>query len=235
MDVMTAVWSAASLLPPVSTGTGAAYQALFLALRRVILGRTLTMEVSGEPLTVTVADVVSLLDPYHLVSGRLDVRLALADIHWGESDFGHASVILRAIQLRPGTPPALFAAPVELTLHVPGGTIDSLLRAARPGMWADIDDDAVARLHWARRPGWGNVIVDIEADVDVADDGAAPAVRVIPRALILAGRHWKLPTRTKSYRIPLTLLPPGVRLTGVRLEPGTLRVDALLPEWRMPR
>ena len=45
MDVMTAVWSAATLLPSVSTGTGAAYQALFLTLRRVILGRTLTMNV----------------------------------------------------------------------------------------------------------------------------------------------------------------------------------------------
>src|SRR6185369_9820055 len=62
MDVMTAVWSAATLLPPVSTGAGAAYQAMFIALRRVVLGRTLTMQAAGEPLAMTVTDVVSLLN-----------------------------------------------------------------------------------------------------------------------------------------------------------------------------
>ena len=77
---------------------------------------------------------------------------------------------------------------------------------------------------------WGNVEVDIDVD-----DGAVAAVRVTPRALIVAGRHWKLPARIPSYRIALTRLPPGVELTGVRLEPGHLRVDAVLPEWRMPR
>ena len=231
MDVMTAVWSAATLLPPVSTGTGAAYQALFLSLRRVILGRTLTMEAAGGPLRMTVTEVVSLLDPYQLFSGRLDVRLVVADIHWGESDFGHANVILRNVQLRRGTPPVLFAAPVELTLHVPDHTIDSLLRDAHPEMSVGIDDEGVARLHWARRPGWGSV----EVDLDLDDGSAVPALCVKPRALIVAGRPWNLPTRRPSYRIALTRLPPDVQLTGVCFEPGSLRVDAVVPEWRMPR
>ena len=98
-------------------------------------------------------------------------------------------------------------------------------------MSVDVDDDGVARLHWARRPGWGNV----EVDIDVDDGAPSPAVRVIPRALIVAGRHWKLPTRMPSYRIALTRLPPDVQLTGVGLEPGSLRVASVLPEWRMPR
>ena len=230
MDVMTAVWSAATLLPSVSTGTGAAYQALFLTLRRVILGRTLTMNVAGEPLTMTVTEVVSLLDPYLLISGRLDVRLTVTGVNWGERDLGYANVVLRNVQLRPGTPPVVSAAPVEVTLHVPGATIGSLLREARPSMSADVDDDGVARLHWARRPGWGNAVVDIDVD-----DGAVAAVRVIPRALIVAGRHWKLPTRMPSYRIALTRLPPGAEITGVGLEPGSLRVASVLPEWRTPR
>jgi LmeA-like phospholipid-binding len=231
MDVMTAVWSAATLLPPVSTGAGAAYQAMFIALRRVVLGRTLTMQAAGEPLAMTVTDVVSLLNPYHLVSGRLDLRLTLTGINWGDRDFGHANVVLHNVQLRRGTPPALFAAPVEVALHLPSDTIDRLLRDARPGMSADIDDDGVARVRWARRPGWGNV----EVDVDVDDGAAVAAVRVTPRALIVAGRNWKLPARTQPYRIPLTRLPPDARLTGVHVQPGMLRVDARLPEWRMPR
>src|SRR6478609_6242546 len=90
MDVMTAVWSTATLLPSVSTGTGAAYQALFLTLRRVILGRTLTMKVT---------EVVSLLDPYLLISGRLDVRLTVTGVNWGERDLGYANVVLRNVQL----------------------------------------------------------------------------------------------------------------------------------------
>ena len=218
MDVMTAVWSAATLLPSVSTGTGAAYQALFLALRRVILGRTLTMKVAGEPLTMTVTEVVSLLDPYQLISGRLDVRLTVTGINWGESDFGHANVVLRNVQLRRGTPPVVFAAPVEVALHVPGAHDRQSVARARPGMSADIDDDGVARLHWARRPGWGNV----EVDIDVDDGSAVAAVRVKPRALIVAGRHWKLPTRRPSYRIALTRLPPDAELTGVRVETGNI-------------
>ena len=86
MDVVTAVWSAADLLP-VRPGTGAAYQALFLALRRVILGRTLTTEVAGKPLRLTVHDVVSVLDPVHLIKGRLDVRVSLSGIRWDHYDF----------------------------------------------------------------------------------------------------------------------------------------------------
>jgi hypothetical protein len=231
MDVMTAVWSAATLLPRASTGAGAAYQAMFLALRRVILGRTLTMKVAGEPLAMTVADVVSLLDPPLLLSGRLDVRVTVTGINWADSDFGHANVVLRNVQLRPGTPPAVSAAPVEVALHVPAATIGRLVREARPGMSVDIDDEGVARLHWARRPGWGHV----EADIDVDDGGAVAAVRVTPRVLTVAGRHWNLPVRTRSYRLALTRLRPDVQLTGVHVGPGTLRVDALLPEWRLPR
>ena len=77
--------------------------------------------------------------------------------------------------------------------------------------------------------------LEVDVDLDDDDDAAVAAVRVTPRALIVAGRHWKLPARTRSYRIALTRLSPDVQLTGVRLEPGSLRVDARLPEWRMPR
>jgi len=229
MDVMTAVWSAADLLA-VRPGTGAAYQALFLAVRRVVLGRALTMDAAGGPMQLTVTDVVSLLDPLQLMHGRLDVRLAMTGIDWGGRDFGHADVVLRNTQLRPGTPPVVVAGPVEVSLHVPGETLGALLSQARPGMSGHIDDEGVARLHWARRPEWGNVVVDIErfgADT-------MSALRITPRKLAVAGRHWNLPVRTQSYVVELTALPPDVRLTAVQVEPGALRVDAVVPEWQMP-
>ena len=76
MDAMTAVWSAAENLP-LRPGTGAAYQTLFLALRRVALGRTFTTEVAGDRLQVTVGEIVSLLDPLRLIKGRLGEDLAV--------------------------------------------------------------------------------------------------------------------------------------------------------------
>lgn len=230
MDVMTAAWSAASLLPPVSTGTGAAYQTLFLALRRVILDRTLTMTAAGDEVQMTVTEVVSLLDPYHVLVGRLDIRLRVSDIRWGEDDFGEANVVLRNVQLRPGAPPVVFAAPVEVTLDVPGATVDALLRRARPELSGVIDDDGVARLHWARHPGWGNV----EVDVDLDDSRSVAVLRVAARALTLAGRRLRVPAGRQPYHFELHRLPAEVQLTGVETAPGVLRLHALIAEWQHP-
>lgn len=231
MDVMTAVWSAAMLLPAVSTGTGAAYQALFLALRRVILGRTLTMDAAGEPLNMTVTEVVSVLGPLHVIQGRLDIRLALTDIRWGQRQLGTANVVLRNVVLRPGNPPSIKAAPLELTLTIPSRTVDTLVRETRPEVSVEIDDDAVARLHWARRPGWANV----ELDVDLDRAAAPPVLRLTPRAFNVARRRVHLPGRTQQFPVPLTRLPADLRLIDVATRPAALRVAAVLPEWRVPR
>lgn len=231
MDLMTAVWSAASLLPPVSTGAGAAYQAMFLSLRRVILGRTLTMTALDEDVRLTVSEVVSLLDPHRLISGRLDVRVRATDIHWGDDDFGAASVVLHNVTLRPGAPPVVFAAPIEVTLDVPAATVDALLRRAAPELSGDIDDDGVARLRWLRRPGWGNVEVDIDLDPQVS----VASLRVTPRAVTLAGRRINVPVGRQVHHFPLHRLPPEVQVTGVQTCPGVLRVHALLAAWQHPR
>lgn len=227
MDVVTAVWSAADLLP-VRPGTGAAYQALFLALRRVILGRTLTTEVAGKPLRLTVHDVVSVLDPVHLIKGRLDVRVSLSGIRWAHYDFDHAEVVLRSVALRPGAPPLVSATPLDIRLDIPSVTLDALLRDARPGMSAEIDDDGTARVRWARRPGWGDVEVDL-----ALDDGPDPALRITPRALTVAGRRLRVPAGMRDYRLALTHLPPDVQVTDLRCRPGGLRVYGTLPRWRM--
>ena len=231
MDVMTAVWSAATLLPPVSTGTGAAYQALFLTLRRVILGRTLTMAAAGEPVSMTAAEVVSVMGPLHVIQGRLDVRLTLTDIRWGRLELGDANVVLRYVVLRPGNPPVVQAGPAELTLAVPSHTVATLVRQARPEISVGIGADAVARLHWARRPGWANV----ELDVDLDRVAAPPALRLTPRVFNVAGRRLTLPGRTRHFPVPLTRLPADLQLIDVATRPEALRVVAVLPEWRAPR
>ena len=62
---------------------------------------------------MTVTEVVSLLDPYLLISGQLDVHLTVTEINWGRRQFDHANVVLRNVHVRPGTPPMVVAAPVE--------------------------------------------------------------------------------------------------------------------------
>ena len=234
MDVMTAVWSAAEHLP-LRPGTGAAYQTMFLALRRVALGRTFTAEVAGAGLEVTVSEIVSLLDPLRLIRGRLDVRLSLTEIRWGVYDFDPSEVVLRQVALRSGAPPVLSAEPVEVRLDVPSATLDAMLRDVRPGMSADIGDDGVARVRWARRPDWGHV----ECELGTADSAAGPILRVSPQALVVAGRRLPVPAvarrRLANYQLALDRLPPGIEVTRVHCRPGSLRVHATLPQLRLPR
>jgi hypothetical protein len=225
---MTAVWSAASLLPPVSSGAVVAYHTLFLTVRRVVLGRTLTMHVAGGDLSMTIAEV-SVLDPHLLARGQLDVRLSATDIRWGTSEFEHATAALRKIQLRRGTPPVMTAAPVELTLAVPSTTLDGLLRSASSGWSGEIDGDGVARLRLARRPAWGNLAVDAQLDRTDSD----VALRLTPRTLSVGRCRWNLPAWTPGRRVALPLLPPELSLTGVQFEPSQVRLHAALPQWSM--
>lgn len=227
---MTAIRSAAFSPPPVSAGAAAAYQALFLSIRRAAIGRRLTMRLGREDLSMTVTEIVSLLDPRGLLSTRLGVRFTVGDIRWGDKTFGQANVVIRNIWLRMGSWPALEATGVELTLDVPSHAVDNLLRAARPSLSGVIDGDGVARLRWARRPTWANVEVDVEVD----EATEAVRVRLTPRVISIGRRRWKLPAGTPGRRLALTNLPPGLRLKAVRLESCHLRVDAVLPHWQMP-
>lgn len=231
MDAVTAVWSIAEQLPVLRPGTGAAYQALFLALRRVALGRTFTSEVAGERLEVTVDEIVSLLDPVRLIRGHLDVRVALSGIRWGAYEFDQSSAVLRRVALRPGTPPAVSATPVELHVDVPSGTLDAMLGSARPELTIQIDGEGVARIRWARRPRWGNV----ECDISVESAGGGAALLVTPLALNVAGGRVRVPMGVRGHRLALDRLPPGMVITEVHCRPGALRVHARLPQWQMPR
>ncbi len=230
LEALATIWSAASSVTPMSVGAAAAYQALVLSMRRVVIGRTLRLRLGGEDFRLTVTEIVSLLDPRALLPARLDVRVSAADIRWGDQLFGCANLVMRNIRLRPGSFPAMEATPVELTLDVPSDAVHDLLRSTRPSLSGEIGGDGVARVRWARRPTWGSV------EIDVALDDAAEAVKVHlkPRALNIGRRRWSLPARTPGRRLTLTALPPGLRLQDVRLESHRVRVRAVLPQWHMP-
>lgn len=224
LDLMSAVWSTAVAVPPVSTGAAAAHRTVFFTLRRMVVGRRITVRAAGSPVTMTVSEVESRLDVRRLSVGQLDdVRVEARDITWQACRFDHAAAVLHNVHVRPGTSPMLVAAPVELTLDVPTEALDDLVSTMVPLLAGTVGDDGVARLRFARRPGLGHV------EVDAAVDGSA---------LVLRGRsvtvgRWRLPVRTPACRVELPELPLDLRLTDVHFEPGLVRLSGALPQWRM--
>lgn len=226
LDLVGALWSTAVEFPPVSTGAAAAYRTVFMTMKRLAVGRRVTVQADGGPITMTVSKLDSRLDIRRLAVGQLeDIHVAATDIIWGTSTFTHASAVLRNVHVRPGGFPTLVAAPVHLTLDVPTDALDDLFLAAVPRFAGSIGYDGVARLRWARRPLLGHVEVEAELDRSV--------LLLKPRALTLRRRRWALPSKSPAYRVRLPELPHGLQLTDVRFEPGLLRLSGTLPEWRM--
>jgi LmeA-like phospholipid-binding len=219
-------WDPFRPLDLVSTGTAATLWTVFVTLRRVVIGRRVTVQAGSSPVTMTVSELESHLDLRRLTFGQLDdVRIAATDIDWGTNRFGHASAVLRNVHIRAGAPPVVVAAPVHLTFDVPTDALDGLFLAIESRFAGAIGDDGVARVRWARRPRLGQMEVDVQLD--------GSALLLTPRAVILGGRRWKLPKRTPARRLRLPQLPHGLQLTDVRFQPGLLRLTGSLPEWRM--
>ncbi len=226
LDLMSAVWSTAVAVPPVSTGAAAAYRTVFVTLRRLVVGRRITVRADSGPLTMTVSALESRLDIRRLAVGQLDdVRVEACDIVWQTSRFDRASAVLQNVHVRPGVTPTLVAAPVQLTVDVPTDAVDELCGTLVPRLAGTVGDDGVARIRFARRPGLGHLEIDAELD------GLTVVVRA--RSVSIGRRRWPLPARTPAYRVTLPELPHGLRLTGVHFDAGLLRLSGSLPQWRV--
>ena len=219
--MLSSVWSSA----PVSSGAAVAYRTLFLTVKRLVVGRTLTVRVDSGDITLTVTEFDSRLDVRRLAVGQLnDVRLTATDIRWADRYFEHASVVLHNVHLRPGVPPVLVAAPVEVSIDVSTHALDEVFADALPRVSGHVDDDGVARLRWARRPGLGSV------EVGVTLDGST--LWLHPQAVRTRRSRWALPARTPAYPVRLPDLAGGLTLTSLSFGPGTLHLTGTLPEWR---
>jgi hypothetical protein len=200
---------------------------VLLTLSRLVQGRTLTVRRPEGDITMKVAEFESRLDVLRLAVGRLaDIRLTLSDISWETTGFERATVRLHNVQLLPGAPPVVVAAPVEVSLDVPASALEQLFLLAAPRLGGHIGPDGVARMHWARRPALGHVEVDAELDAEV--------LRLKPRAITVGRRRWALPAGTPARRVRLPLLPHGLTLTDVEFGPGLLRISGTMPQWRLP-
>lgn len=154
--------------------------------------------------------------------------MAARGISWDQHHLHSAVAVLRNVHIRPGVPPLVIAAPVELSSALPTEIFDDVLRQATPQLRGELSESGAARLRWARRPDWGG----LEVDVDVAGTTSQTTLWLRPRTVITGQRRWTLPARTPAYRVPLPELPHGLRITDVSLAADCLQLSALLPEWR---
>jgi hypothetical protein len=224
LDMLAALWSTAAVTPA-NTGAAAAYRTLFLTLRRLVVGRRLTVRLADGDLALTITEFDSKLDLRTLAVGQLDdVRLAASDLRWNGHRFESASVALHNVHVRASVPPVLVAAPVEVTLELPAPVLDELFRRAAPRLCGEVGPDGIARLSLARHRGRGHV------EVETRIDGSTLWVR--PRAIVRR-RRWTLPKRTPGYPVRLPELPRGLQLTTVDVAPGVVRLTGTLPQWRM--
>ncbi len=225
IDMLSSLWSTATVAP-VNTGAAAAYRTLFTTLRRWMLGRRMTIRVGDGDLTMTVTRFDARLDIRGLAVGQLsDVKLEATEISWNGSEFDRASAILRNVHVRPGVPPVLVAAPVELTLEVPTDALADLFGWATPRVASEIGPDGVASLRLSQRPRWGRL------EVDASLDGST--LWLHPRAVVAARTRLPLPTRTPAYPVHLPALPNGLQLTGIEFAPRMVVLSGSVPEWRM--
>jgi hypothetical protein len=227
-DRIASLWSSAGM-PSVSSGAAAGYRALFTTFRRLVVGRSLTVELEGRQLTLAVTEMDSELDLLGLTVGQFgDVTMAARDICWGDHRCQHAAAVLRNVHFRPSSQ-SLVAAPVELELELPSDVVEALVRRARSGITADVDADGVARLRMTHHAALGHL------EVDVGVLGAVLWLK--PRTVVLRRRRWTLPASVPAYPIVLPNLPYGLLITSITPQSGSLLVSGVLPEWRteLPR
>lgn len=221
LDMLSSVWSSSA----VSSGAAVAYRTLFMTVKRLVIGRTLTVRRDSGDITLTITEFDSRLDVRRLAVGQLnDVRLTATDIRWDQRYFERATVVLHNAHLRPGVPPVLVAAPVEVSMDISTHVLDEVFADALPRLSGHVDDDGVARLRWARRPALGSVEVDVKLD--------GSTLWLHPRALRTRTRRWALPGRTPAYPVRLPELASGLTLTSLSFSPGSLHLSGSLPQWR---
>ena len=225
IELLTSLWSATAMVP-VNSGAAATYRTFFLTVRRLVLGRRLTVGLDDGDLTMTVTQFDSRLDAHGLSVGQLnDVTLAAEHIIWRRSHVDRAVVRLHNVHVKPGVPPVLVATPLDLTVDVPSAALGLLLRAASPRLSGEVGPDGVARVRLARQRWLGHV--EVQARLD------GSTLWLTASHVGVGARTWRLPGRTPSYRVQLPELAQGLQLTAVTFGPGVVQVSGTLDRWHL--
>jgi hypothetical protein len=224
-------WTPAALrglLPEAAAATPvAALDALLRTAARRLAGRRFTVPGTGLRLRVETLDVRP--DPMGLALGQFDdVRLVARDLEWRGWACERLVLVCRNVHVRPLPAAAVVSAPVEVEVVLPAAVLRERVAARRPEARLDVGADGEARLRWARRPGWGAVLV--------AADVLGSAVHVRPVALQPGdrqdGRRIRLPRWLPPVRIPVPVLARGLRLREITTGPEVVVLRLVADEWR---
>ncbi len=208
-------------LPSPATLPGDPFTAVVGAARAWLVGKPRSFRVSGHELTLTLTDItVEGSDMARAVGQYGQVRIAAKDVEWDGYQLGRLEVLARNVHLRPGTSPALIAAPLLVEAFVPAQVASRWLAAASPRFRLTLPDD-VPQLGLARAP-WARL------EVEAGAEGRSILIR--PRALYLRGRRQSL--RLPAFPLVRPALPPGLLLTAVKATAGGFVVSGTLSEYQ---
>jgi hypothetical protein len=222
-EAIAALWS--SPLSPIASGPANGSGALLSTVRRLLVGRELTVRFARRVVTLTVTSFDARPGARALSLGQFgDVTAEASDVSIDGYQLASVNVVLRNAHVQPGASTRLVASPVNLEAALPYEMVDALLRNVAGWFRAEVGRDGVGRLRWARfdRLGW--------LEVDTAISGTT--LNLLPRHLVVLGRRWALPRWVP--RLPVAMpTPGGMSVTGIELQSDSVMISATLPEWTL--
>jgi hypothetical protein len=219
------------LVPAGALSTPAeALQALLSTAIRRLTGRRVTVPGTGG-LALRVEALEMHPDPLGVALGQFDdVHLVARDVEWRGWVCDRVVVTFRNVHLRPLPTAAVVTAPVDLEIALSPALVAARLAAVRPGAVFEIDQGVVgspdALLRWHARPNWGALVI--------APDVTATALHLRPVGARLGTLRCALPGWLPPLRIPLPVLPRGLRLREIAVGAGEVVLHLAADEWREP-
>jgi hypothetical protein len=206
-----------------------ALQALLSTAIRRLAGRRVTVPGTGG-LALRVEALEVRPDPLGVALGQFDdVRLVARDVEWRGWASDRVVVTFRNVHLRPLPTAAVVTAPVVVEIALAPAVVAARLAAVRPGAVFEIEQgggSADALVRWHARPHWGALVI--------APDVTAAALHLRPVGARLGPLRCALPGWLPPLRIPLPVLPRGLRLREIAVGAGEVVLHLAADEWREP-
>ncbi|MCP4963155.1 MAG: hypothetical protein GY925_28290 [Actinomycetia bacterium] len=200
------------------------FNELVRSARSELSGRPIEVDVGTTRVALVLDDIVAQTHSLGPAVGQFgDVELTAHSARYHDVDIERATIRLRNVHLRPGTPMELVAAPIELTAHLSQDSVNDLLTRRELGVVLEIVD-GVPRIRSLSRPAMGYLEVDLVPAIDHLTIAATAA----------ANDRWRLEKvarRLPSVRFDLPSELHGV-ITKVETTDDQLVLSGHFPQLR---
>ena len=224
-EVLATFSGAAASLGLLGPGSlpGDPFVMMVAAARSRLIGKKRTFRFPGNDLTLLLTDIsVEGPDLARAVGQYGQVTISARDIRWGGYQIERMQIRARNVHVRPGTQPALVAAPVRCEALVPAAAASRWLATMSPRLNLTLQD-GVPEIGMAGAP-WAGLEVEAGAQ--------GRSIRIQPRALRLRNR--RVSVRSPALHVSLPALPGGILLTSVEPAPGGFALRGMVSEWQRP-